>query len=370
MNDNRIILIANSLYPNGSANSINVFRMLSAFNKNNYKVSLIAKKNIRRSNKKIWKLVQDDYGEKFPISVFLIWYPFLRFSEPFIAFISMFYLVFQSRKNLVYTRVRYVAFIASLLHFQTLFESHSPPIKSFSKLVDIWLEKRSNCKFILISMGLKDSYLIEGVKLQNPIIAPDAGRDLRKCEPSKKDFNGGISDVGYIGSMYSGRGIEIILELAGLFNDKRFHLIGDMTSLSYDRPFPSNVILYGKVTPNQAELILTLFDLLLMPYQDKVSVKNGMDTSKWMSPLKLFEYMLSGTPVISSDISVLKEVLKDKKNAYLVKADKVNEWCDAIKDLEDGDKRYEIAKNAYIMARENYTWEKRVGRILNHSHLN
>ena len=56
-----------------------------------------------------------------------------------------------------------------------------------------------------------------------------------------------------------------------------------------------------------------------MPYQAKVSIGvKGHDTGRWMSPMKMFEYMAAGVPVISSDLAVLREILINEKNALLV----------------------------------------------------
>jgi len=364
MNQNKVIVIANSYYPDGKANSINVFRMLAAFNNMGYKVSLIARRSTLKSKKIIWESVQTSYGEKVPASLNLLWLPFSRYSEPVIAFFSLLFLVFRSRKTLVYTRVRYVAFVSTKLNFQTIFESHFPPNNLFSRKVDSLLEKKENCKFVLISYGLKSVYTESGILLKQFVIAPDAGRDIRRSVPKREEFRTVCKDIGYIGSMYPGRGVEIIMKIASIMKNKRFHLLGDITNLNHKFKVPENVIFYGKMTPHQAELAPQLFDLLLMPYQEKVMINNGMDTSKWMSPMKLFEYMLSGKPVISSDLPVLREILTDKENAYLVKPSEVEAWCSAIEDLEDGDKRYKIANNAFIKARENYTWEKRLEHIL------
>ena len=56
------------------------------------------------------------------------------------------------------------------------------------------------------------------------------------------------------------------------------------------------------------------FDILLMPYQQKVFLsKEIYDTSKWMSVMKMFEYLSCKVPLISSNLPVLREVLEDEK---------------------------------------------------------
>ena len=53
-----------------------------------------------------------------------------------------------------------------------------------------------------------------------------------------------------------------------------------------------------------------------MPYQSKVSINsNNFDDeiSKFISPLKMFEYLATGIPIISSDLKVLREILINQK---------------------------------------------------------
>lgn len=107
-------------------------------------------------------------------------------------------------------------------------------------------------------------------------------------------------------------------------------------------------------------------DILLMPYQKKVFLENGItDTSKWMSPMKMFEYLACGKPIISSDLPVLREVLKNNINSILVESDNINEWDSAIKLLIiNKELRSKLGRNAYIDFKFNYTWEIRAKKII------
>mgnify|MGYP000391910871 CR=1 FL=1 len=60
---------------------------------------------------------------------------------------------------------------------------------------------------------------------------------------------------------------------------------------------------------------MSMMDVLLMPYQKQVSIGIELvDTSRWMSPMKMFEYMSSSVPIISSNLPVLREVLVAQAN--------------------------------------------------------
>ena len=87
-----------------------------------------------------------------------------------------------------------------------------------------------------------------------------------------------------------------------------------------------NLIYMGYFRNKDARKLMSCMDALLMPYQNKVSIgKTKSDTSKWMSPMKMFEYLASGVPVFSSNLPVLQEILIDNVNVFLVSPeDKMN----------------------------------------------
>ena len=45
--------------------------------------------------------------------------------------------------------------------------------------------------------------------------------------------------------------------------------------------------------------------------------KVKLETSKWMSPLKLFEYMQAKKPIITSDLPAINEILTNDEDAIL-----------------------------------------------------
>ena len=91
----------------------------------------------------------------------------------------------------------------------------------------------------------------------------------------------------------------------------------------------------------------------------------GNDIAAWMSPLKLFEYMAHELPIVSSDLPVLREVLKDQDNALLCDPDDIGAWVSAIERLRLDDQLRRLwHRRASDDFARLYTWEKRVQRIL------
>ena len=107
-------------------------------------------------------------------------------------------------------------------------------------------------------------------------------------------------------------------------------------------------------------------DVLTAPFQDRVSIHGGGgDTRRWMSPLKVFEYMASGKAIVITDIPVLREVLTHEETAYLVADGHADTWIEAIRRLaEDHALRASIGEAALELFTSEYTWTRRAERVL------
>ena len=92
-----------------------------------------------------------------------------------------------------------------------------------------------------------------------------------------------------------------------------------------------------------------------MPYTQKItSTGNVGDITKFTSPLKLFDYLANGKVIVCSDISVLKEILKENKNAIFVKNfTKTLAWKTEIEKIKNLDqKRLIISKNNFQLGKK------------------
>jgi glycosyltransferase involved in cell wall biosynthesis len=105
-------------------------------------------------------------------------------------------------------------------------------------------------------------------------------------------------------------------------------------------------------------------DVLLMPYQRRVMVSGGkLDTARWMSPLKMFEYLAMRRAIVASDLDVLREVL-DERVAILAVPDDSSAWIAALNRLAgDIGLRNSLSETAASIA-THYTWQARIRRML------
>ena len=108
-------------------------------------------------------------------------------------------------------------------------------------------------------------------------------------------------------------------------------------------------------------------DILLMPYTDKTTFSgNYGDIVNFMSPMKMFDYLGAGKIIISSEIKVLKEILKKNYNSILIRNYlNVIEWKKKIEMLDlNSSFSKKLRTNALITAKK-YNWIDRARKMIN-----
>ena len=207
-------------------------------------------------------------------------------------------------------------------------------------------------KNIFISYQLKNLHFL-GVK--KFLILPDAV-DVKNF-PALKKINK-IKKFCYMGNFYSGRGIEKIYKLSKLFSKYTFHLYGKKdTQVKLNNT--KNLKIFDYVNYNFVPKLLAKYDVLLMPYEENVMVNSkSLNTAKYMSPLKMFDYLAAGKIIVSSNQKVLEEILKNNFNCFMVKKNNIKGWEEAILKITNYKNLNKICKNARKTA-EKYTWNNR-----------
>jgi len=228
-------------------------------------------------------------------------------------------------------------------------------------------------KFVVISSALKSEYvrsyptLIDKLSVHHdgavPILASERQASIPFEFPTEK------LNVAYIGNLYPGKGMEIIQQLLPLADFCHFHIIGgqeaDLELWEKRCSMASNITFHGFYNPADVELLRSQFNCLLAPFQSRVMVGPSTDAARWMSPLKIFEYMASGTPIIASDLPVIREVLENEVTAFLCNPDNPLEWLKALQRVrDDPEKCVEISLRALETLRQDYSWHERARRIL------
>jgi len=166
----------------------------------------------------------------------------------------------------------------------------------------------------------------------------------------------------YTGRVNAEKGAGIVLEAASQCPDVQFVLVGRVYEPAYHELArrSENVRLLGFVPPSRIPQYLAVADVLVLPSTPSLSY------AAYTSPLKLFEYMSSGKPIIASDLPVLQEILHHDRNAVIYPAHDPKALAEAVARLNhDRSLAERIAAQALHDVGE-YTWAKRATRILGH----
>lgn len=224
--------------------------------------------------------------------------------------------------------------------------------------------------FVSAALGCDYRHAIPEIEALDMVVAHDgADAPLAVTHPVDLPGRPGATKVGYAGHLYQGRGIELIFGLAAALPDLDFHVVGgteEDIDLWRRQPSPVNLHLHGYVAPSAVSSYHAAFDIVLAPYQRKVACAGGVgDISRWASPLKLFEYMASGTAMVASDLPVLREILVDRVNCLLCPPEDRTAWAAAVSELAvDEPLRRSLGERARRQLLAGYTWRQRVDRVL------
>ncbi len=176
--------------------------------------------------------------------------------------------------------------------------------------------------------------------------------------------------VGNFHTMGREKGIPEVIRAAGnlldAFPQLDFHFVGGpldrvpaYRSLIAGLGLPARRFVFRERQPvRRIPLFLAASDLLLMPFPWTEHYAHHM------SPLKLFEYMSAGRPIVASRLPSITEVLDDGRNAVLCEPGSAESLAASIgRALETPGLAARIARRAREDV-ERYTWNARAGRIL------
>ena len=366
----KLLYIANLRLPTEKAYGIQIVKMCEAFGLQGIDVTLL---HPLRNNH-----VKEDIFSYYPVekkfNTKIVWAPDFYFpgrldkasvniKGVISAVILCFYAVTR-KSDIVYSRDEWPLYFLSFFRKNLFFEAHR-----FSKLRRVFYRRflGQNIKIISISENLKKNFLNMGFKDADVLVAHD-GVDLNNFSTpiSKEEARGRVnlskdSKIAmYTGHLFPWKGADILGETAKLIPNMEFVFVGGMDAdiENFKNKFSKvkNISVLGHRSHKEIPVFLRAADILVLPNSAKE------DISGYTSPLKLFEYMASGRPIVSSDLPSIREILNEN-NSVLVRPDSPEELARGIKLILDRtDSGEGLAKKAFEDVK-NYTWERRASKI-------
>lgn len=321
----KLLYLAQSDIPSQAANSVHVMKMCEAFSAQGCDVSLwLPDREAPTNTIEVYRY----YGVA--PSFAMRWLSGIAWLKPSYAYAwQVLTQLLKARQlpDLVFSRSLLGAASALLAGANVVLEVHQPMRDSgfLQGLIFKWIVRHKRFqRLVVITQALKDWHLQQGLLVANWIhVAPD-GAELPALGMSGAVCGlaqSGRFRVGYVGSLHQGKGMEIVLPLAQLLAGVDFHVVGgsDVQLLEWRGKAAGldNLKFHGFMPPADVHMFMLGMDVLLAPNQHVVKGVGGSDIGRWTSPLKIFEYMSAGKPILASDLPVLREVLGHEVNCLL-----------------------------------------------------
>ena len=370
----KLVYLSTARIPDDWAHVLQILTMCEAFADAGADVELVVPRRAKTStadpfaytgvkpNFKITKLFCIDFfaGTQ---GKFFYW---LRTFSFFIA--AKIYLALHSY-DVLYTREDH----AGLFFRDFMYEVHSIP-----KADRTWYQRlltRTRALVVLTSF-IRDRFVTEGIPASRISIAPDAVNSATfVTTTSKAEAQRELSLpehaylMGYVGTlktMQMEKGVACaIRSLKELPEAVMFVVVGgepediaEYTMLAEAEGVSTRVRFIGRVAHQQVPLYLRAFDVVVAPFPDFEHYRF------FMSPLKIFEYMAAGVPMIVSDLPSLREVLSERTAAFIPPAD-ASALAAKVQELRaHPDAARTMAVAAQEDARTRFSWRARAEGIL------
>lgn len=376
----RLGYLVDSEIPSRKANSVHAVKMSSAFSNNNINLTLFCRGTKEGNITDAFSV----YGikRKFEICAFkpYVHKGILGKIDIILNGFRQSLQVKKSKKiDLIYARARVTLFFSMNISPYML-EAHEWPNSKMLRIMERIILKNRNCKgLVVISNALKKKY-IENYPflLTEKVHVLHDGADAVQKEISPLNIDNNKSDypecvIGYLGHLYPGKCMEIILEIANQRPNYLFHIVGGTEQwISYwkeelNNRNIDNIIMYGFVENREVGAWYSAFDIFLLPLLNKILVDGGKkrDIGRWISPLKLFEAMAYGNAILASRISTLQEVIEEGEEGLMASPDNIDEWLKQLDLLvQNPELRKKLGRAAKKKLEKSYTWDIRAKRIL------
>ncbi|MFN3866700.1 MAG: glycosyltransferase family 4 protein [Demequina sp.] len=225
-----------------------------------------------------------------------------------------------------------------------------------------------------ITEGLRSLMIDRGVPEDHISLLPN-GVDVNRFTPSPPNeelrkqlgLEGKIV-IGYVGSVLDYEGIELLVDAVRLLVDAGLPvallIVGDGKAFDsvkrrvVEAGVGDHVVLPGRVPHAEAEAYYTLIDIAPFP-------RLPLTVTELVSPLKPFEAMAMGKPVVVSSVAALTEIVSDGVNGRVfVKGDVESLAATLTHLVEDEDERSRLGAAGREWVVANRSWDTLSARIV------
>jgi len=210
---------------------------------------------------------------------------------------------------------------------------------------------------LFLTEAMKDIFS-EYYSLPPHVVAPSGCDEVPKVNRQNRS-----NIVAHIGRLYPDKGVELLLEAVSRCEDARLRVIGEGPERKHLQSKATQLELGDRVEfcgwVRHSELKSALQDV-------RAVVLSQLDTfyNRYLtSPMKAFDAVAHGIPLIFADLPCLAEFLVDGKHGLKFKAEDAGDLADAIDRLIADDALWDgLASNLPELA-ERFSWRSRAVKI-------
>ena len=279
----------------------------------------------------------------------------------------------RRRFDVYYTRSPFVAFgFALAFGARVVWELHEPPASATRRLL-LRVCRRAGCRFVVVtkalrrvvasSLGVSHDEVSQGEIGVAPngydprLLTAAAGRSATRSRLDLPEAAFVICYVGSAATLGGAKGVGFIVRGFARAALRDAVLVGAGVRVDELPAVPDGVRCLGRLPHDEVLAVPKACDCAVVSFPEQLSHACAM------SPLKVFEYLGAGLPLIAPGLPNLREVL-DESCALFVPLGDEAALAEAMRRLHDNAPlRERLAAEAAKRAAA-YTWDARAGRVL------
>ncbi len=303
----------------------------------------------------------------------LLWLPGFRFVAFRISYVvfSLFVLLYAWRNmqqgDVFYTNEALPALAAALVGKRVVYELHDFPERSLSLYRAVF----ARAERIIATNSWKRDELVRAFGVQpEKIIVELNAVDLAQFDitESREDARRTLNlpenakIILYTGHLYGWKGVDTLAETARRLPEERFYFVGgtahDVASFTKKYKDIENIVVIGHRPHKEIPLWQRAADVLVLPNSGAEAISRH-----YTSPMKLFEYMASSTPIVASDLPSIREILPEAAGFY-ASPDDPESFAEAIRSAVTDSEQARARAKAARTSVAAHDWLARAQRIV------